>query len=276
MPIQSFFEMPATNASSFREAATNATVWSLIDTHQYSSELHRLRTTDFKTLWEGHDYVAVHLNGAVWNHFLQNDYLWEQGEQYALNRFSKRQMFEVIMHEFFSSPMPALKSFILGSYVKLPGTYHVGLQMRFGGQWGDGYRYSKDMESVAACFISETLRSCQACANCSVFLTTDNTEAAAFVSIALQSHSITVVETEGKSVHSEKSAGEETDHLKPFGDWYLLTLMSKLVASRSGFAETASWYGNVPSKALTKVSTCLFTDGGTDIPDGAEFFQTQE
>ncbi len=279
VPIDAFFKMPVPpDALSLKVAAKNATVWTLIDVHQYSSELHRLRNTDFKSLWSSNDYVSVHLNGAVWNHFVQNDYLWEAGEKYSVNKYSKRQLFELVMREFFSTPAPALGSFIVENYARLPVSYQIGLQMRIGGQWGDGSRYAGDKKSVASCFISETLKICQAWVptrNCSVFLTTDDPEAGAIVSAALQSHGIVVVQSEGTTVHSEKSDGSESDHLKPFGDWYILSLMSRLVASRSGFSETASWFGNVPSRALTKVSTCLFTDESTDIPDGAELFQTE-
>lgn len=279
VPIDSFFRMPAaSNATALRLDAKNATSWSLIDAHKYSSELWKLRKTDFETLWEGHDFVCVHLNGAVWNHFVMNDHLIQAGDRYMLNMYSKRQLFEVIMKEFFSSPVPALKSLIMGNFLKLQGTFHVGVQIRFGGQWGDGKRYNGDMDQVASCFVSETLRTCKTSAcprNCSVFFTTDQADAVPFFTNALRPHGIEVYTTKGETIHSEKSDGDQMHHLKTFGDWYLLTMMSKLVSSRSGFAETASWFGNVPSRALTRASTCLFFEEGVEVPDGAEFFSQE-
>ena len=280
VPVDLFFRMPAaTNAAALRLDAKNATSWSLIDMHKYSSELNKLRKTDFASLWEGHDFVSVHLNGAVWNHFVMNDYLIQAGDKYSLHMYSKRQLFEVVMKEFFSFPVPALKSLFLGNYVKLQGTFHIGVQIRFGGQWGDGKRYNADMNQVASCFVSETLRTCQASAcprNCSVFFTTDQADAVPLFTNALRHHGIEVYTTKGETVHSEKSSGDQMQHLKTFGDWLLLTMMSRLVSSRSGFAETASWFGNVPSRALSKSSTCLFYEEGVEIPDGAEYFSQEK
>ena len=51
---------------------------------------------------------------------------------------------------------------------------------------------------------------------------------------------------------------------------YALTRMARLVASRSGFAETAAWAGNIPSRALVKAPGCLFSNG-VEVPDGAEY-----
>ena len=279
VPIDSFFRLPmSTKAAALRKVAKNETSWSFIDTHKYSSELKRIRQTNFRLMWEGHDFVSVHLNGAVWNHFVMNDHLVEAGDRYSLNRFSKRQLFEVVLKFFFSSPMPALKTFVLGTLQEMQGTYNVGVQMRFGGRWGDGKRYNGNTSTIASCFISKTLSTCWASAcstNCSVFLTTDNTEAAHIFTRALMPHNINVYMSSGDTIHSEKSGGDQTQHKKTFGDWYLLTKMSSLVISRSGFSETASWFGNVPSSALTKASTCLFYEEGTDIPDGAEYFDQE-
>lgn len=46
--------------------------------------------------------------------------------------------------------------------------------------------------------------------------------------------------------------------------------MGRLVASRSGFAETAAWAGNIPARALVRAPGCLFSSG-VEVPDGAEF-----
>lgn len=46
--------------------------------------------------------------------------------------------------------------------------------------------------------------------------------------------------------------------------------MARLVASRSGFAETAAWAGNIPSRALVRAPGCLFSNG-VEVPDGAEY-----
>ena len=51
---------------------------------------------------------------------------------------------------------------------------------------------------------------------------------------------------------------------------YALTRMARLVASRSGFAETAAWAGNIPARALVKAPGCLFSSG-VEVPDGAEY-----
>ena len=51
---------------------------------------------------------------------------------------------------------------------------------------------------------------------------------------------------------------------------YALTRMARLVASRSGFAETAAWAGNIPSRALVKAPGCVFSNG-VEVPDGAEY-----
>lgn len=279
VPIEAFFKLPAAmNAAALREAASNATTWSLIDSHRFSNELNNLRKTDFQSLWAGHDFVRVHLNGAVWNHFVMNDHLLEIGNRYNLDKYSKRQLFQVVMKEFFSSPVPTLKSFILGNLAKLQGVFKVGVQIRFGGQWGDGKRYNGDTNTVTSCFVSETIKICQASEcprNCSVFITTDQPDAIPLFTKALEPHGIKVYSTKGTTVHSEKSDGDQMQHLKAFGDWYLLTLMSRLVNSRSGFSETASWFGNIPSRALMKSSTCLFNEEGVEVPDGAESFSQE-
>jgi len=183
------------------------------------------------------------------------------------------------MRLFFTSPMMELKSFILRNFARLHGPFHIGVQIRFGGQWGDGKRYDGEADSVMSCFVSEVLKTCQASAcmrNCSAFLTTDQPDNEARFADALKPHGISVYTTRGNTVHSEKSSGNVSEHLKTFGDWYVLTMMSRLVSSRSGFAETASWFGNVPARTLTKVSTCLFYEEGVELPMGAEFFQTEQ
>ena len=51
---------------------------------------------------------------------------------------------------------------------------------------------------------------------------------------------------------------------------YTLTRMGRLIASRSGFAETAAWAGTIPARALVRAPGCLFSNG-VEVPDGAEF-----
>lgn len=60
--------------------------------------------------------------------------------------------------------------------------------------------------------------------------------------------------------------------MKTFGDWYILTMMSRLVSSRSSHAETAAWFGNVPSRILAKAGTCTFYDKGVDVLDRGDPF----
>lgn len=207
-----------------------------------------------------------------------NDYFLDSGDKYELSRYSKRQLFEVVMKEHFSDPMPSLKSFITKTFKSLPGTTHIGVQIRYGGQWGDGKRYQGDLKSVASCFIAEIIKTCDSSGcprNCSVFLTTDQSEAIPIFIKALESHGLQTFTTEGDTIHSEKVDGDHKQHLKTFGDWFILSMMTKLVNSRSGFSETASWFGNVPSKALARANTCLFYEEGTEIPDGAEYFSQE-
>ena len=126
------------------------------------------------------------------------------------------------------------------------------------------------------CFVREAVRTCHGATNegnCSVFLTTDSAEAqSAFVN-ATAAAGITVVTSEGAISHLERSRETNvsvSDHLKTFADWWTLTRMSRLIASRSGFSETAGWAGNVPARALVTAATCLFSNG-VEVPDGAEY-----
>lgn len=278
VPLGDAFDMkPATGVDEARQAANNASSWSFMDVHSHPSELDKLRNLDFPTMWEGHDFVDVHLNGAVWNHFVLNHHMWQASEKFGLDRFSKRQLFEVVLQEFFSKPKPQLHLFVDSELSKLKGSFHVGLQMRFGLQWSDGKRYNGEVDEIAACFIQETIHVCRESAcngSCSVFITTDQPEAADLVSDALEEHGIQSVISPGKIVHTDRTpieASEVNNHMKTFGDWYILTMMSKLVHSRSGFSETAAWFGNIPSRSLAEVSSCTFTDEGVDPPLGAEY-----
>ncbi|EIE18056.1 hypothetical protein COCSUDRAFT_83608, partial [Coccomyxa subellipsoidea C-169] len=119
VPIDSFFKMPVmTNGEGLRKSAKNATTWSLIDAHSSSMELKKLRMSNFRELWRSNDFISIHLNGAVWNHFVMNEHLVDIGDKYSLNRFSKRQLFEVVMKYYFSTPMPALQNFVVREAAK--------------------------------------------------------------------------------------------------------------------------------------------------------------
>lgn len=109
-------------------------------------------------------------------------------------------------------------------------------------------------------------------ARCSVFVTTDNPEASALFQIAMEAHSISVSENGSaeENEHIENSTGADVDFSKTFADWHILTTMDRLIASRSGFGETASWAGNVPAKMLYNSQSCLFTDWAVDVPEGAD------
>jgi hypothetical protein len=274
VPIQSYFKVQTTPQPVNRTSSANSTTWYLIDAHGSSQELQKLRKTDFKGWWQGNDFVSVHQNGAVWNHFIFNDHLWQVADEFGLNRYSKRQVFEMVLKQIFVSPTPLLGKFIRSNYARLSGGLHVGLQMRIGGQWGDGWRYGGDIDNVTSCFIKEVVHVCKesSCSRkCSVFVTTDHPEAGKIVTDSLKMQGIATFDTGFEAVHVEKSSGSASSHLKSYGDWFILTMMDKIVSSRSGFSETASWFGNVPSRGLSAVSSCTFRDEGIDVPDGAEF-----
>ncbi|KAK9845765.1 hypothetical protein WJX81_001852 [Elliptochloris bilobata] len=279
VPLRTFFALDQglpTDVAAVRMTATNATDFGFIDVHMYPLELHRLRTTDFDALWAGNDVVNVRWNGAVWNHLALNDHLWPAAERYGLQKLSKRQVFEAAMHLFFAKPTRELAALAEESLNRLSGaSLKIGVQMRMGGgDWGDPTRYQgASLEHTVGCFVNEAVRTCGAAtcaANCSVFLTTDSEEAQAFFGKIIAPFRIPVVASAGSISHLEHSATNASEHMKTFADWHTLTRMGRLIASRSGFAETAAWAGNVPARALVRAPGCLFTNG-IEVPDGAEF-----
>lgn len=175
--IDNFFDLQlARKASERHKQAKNPTTWDSMNKHISSDSLKEFRNTDFSSLWQGHDYVRVHLNGAVWNHFLLNNYLSAIAEKYNLLRYSMRQVVEIVMHASFSRPTVELRSFLGRQQSRLQGQFHVGLQMRLEGQWGDGHRYNGDKSNILSCFVVEVKRMCttSTCTgNCSVFITID-------------------------------------------------------------------------------------------------------
>ncbi len=94
MPLHTFFVLDPglpTDVATVRNAAANATDFGFVDVHAFSSELQRLRSTDFSAMWAGCDLVNVRWNGAVWNHLVLNTYLWPAADHYGLQKLSKRQ-----------------------------------------------------------------------------------------------------------------------------------------------------------------------------------------
>ena len=273
-----YFDLqPALNGSEERSVAKKPIMWYEMNSHLSPRDLKEFRNVNFAWMWEENDYVSVHLNGPVWNHFLLNNYLWETAEKYNLLRYSKRQIFEIVIYAFFSRPTEQLHSFISKQHSRLEGDLHVGLQMRFGGVWADSNRYNGDHGDVASCFVNEVLRICKASSctgKCSVFMTSDQPKVATTVAEDLASHGINVVQSRGDVAHIDEDPNKMSaaTHIKTFGDWYILSLMSKLVSSRSGYSETAGWFGNIPSTALAKADTCTFLDEGTDVPDTGDTF----
>ena len=88
-----------------------------------------------------------------------------------------------------------------------------------------------------------------------------------FVS-ALTAYNMFTATVPGKILHLDHTQG---NHLKTFADWLMLTRMDALVSSRSGFSETAAWFGSVPARGLVRASTCLFS-GSVELPEGADAF----
>jgi len=130
------------------------------------------------------------------------------------------------------------------------------------------------MEETVDCFVREALRTCVGTScegNCSVFLTTDSPQAQRAFIKAMAPVGVHVVVSTGAITHLEHSKkSNASEHLKTFADWWTLSRMSRLIASRSGFSETAGWAANVPARALVGAGTCLFSNG-VEAPDGAEF-----
>lgn len=86
---------------------------------------------------------------------------------------------------------------------------------------------------------------------------------------ALESSKIGRVCT-GDILHLEHNRGHAGQHLKTFADWVALGRTDLMVASRSGFADTASWYSNVPAVTLVQASPkCLFASG-PELPLGTD------
>ena len=208
------------------------------------------------------------------NHLILSTQLWQAAESYNLHTLSKRQVFEVVMHIHFSSPAGALNTVVADTLSAMAGT-RIGVQMRLGiARLGtfEMARYTGPLDAVLDCFIMEALGACTR--NCSVFLTTENEEGQAKFLAAMKLHGVHAATVPGAIFHSDYSAGSAAEHMKTFADWLVLTRMCSLISSRSGFSETAGWYGNVPSRALLRPSTCLFSDS-VELPDGADA-RTQE
>ena len=169
-------------------------------------------------------------------------------------------------------------------------------------------RYQGTLLQVVDCFVTMTLRLCRPA--CSVFLTSDSEEAQTWFLGAMAARNISTAVYTGmrpvsvpyatscRSVHNhrtclytcwqalessqngrvytgdilhlEHNRGHAGQHLKTFADWVALGRTDLMVASRSGFADTASWYSNVPAVTLVHASpACLFASG-PELPLGTD------
>ena len=118
------------------------------------------------------------------------------------------------------------------------------------------------------CFAEMTLRLCRPA--CSVFLTSDSEEAQAWFLAAMAGRNISTAVYTGDILHLEHNAGHARQHMKTFADWVALGRTDLMVASRSGFADTASWYSNVPAVTLVQASPeCMFASG-PELPLGTD------
>ena len=276
-PINNFYHM---SAQSLRDedlgSCQNRTNWSWLNEHTDLEKLTFLRNTDFAKLWSSSDCINVHLNGAVWNHFIMNTYFAPTSALYDLHRFSKREVFQLVMDLHFWRPRPALSALVWEIGSSLNNGKHVGVQMRLGGRWGDPVRYGGNLDKIVGCFVQESIRMCgtlESAGDCSIFLTSDSPTSSALFKEQMQLQGVQVITTPGESVHIERHHDTVSleDQVNTFAVWEMLKRMNLLVISRSGFGETASWAGNVPAATLKSATgACTFTSEGVDIPEGAD------
>ena len=220
-------------------------------------------------LWHG----GVHSESANRrNHLVLNAHLWQAADHYGLQKLSKRQIFEVVMNIFFRHPTRELSDPVneaLGSMWGLK----IGVHIRLGGpKHSDAARYAGAVPSVVECFVAETLATCGSA--CSVFLTSDSEEAQHTFLLAMAASNVTVAVIHGDTIHLENARKTgityaQHQHFKTYADWYALTKMHRMVASRSGFSETAGWFNNIPSRQLLAADACFFTDS-VELPVGAD------
>ncbi len=275
-PLGDFYNSTAAVASETNLlSCRNHTNWSWLNHHADVEKLKFLRSFDFGREYMSSDCVTVHLNGAVWNHFILNDHLSTVAASYYLPSFSKREVFQLVVDMFFGEPMPVVLASVQQIRTLMQGRFHIGVQMRFGGLWGDPQRYEgSSVETIVACFARKTLAMClhfNSRPECSVFITSDNNQGTALLKDNLEAHGVHVVSSMEESVHLDERTSDSTmqDQVKTFADWETLRSMDRLVCSRSGFGETASWAGNVPA-AILKSNNCCFSDEGIEVPEGAD------
>lgn len=256
-------------------ACRNHTSWSWMNVHTDFEKLKALRVMNFADEYKSSDCVTVHTNGAVWNHFILNNHLSTVAGSYQLPQLSKREVFQLVMDIFFRQPMPGVVASLQQITASMHGKFRIGVQMRFGGVWGDAERYEgSSVETLVGCFAEQTLSMCDQLgsrSDCSVFITTDSPKGMALLKEDLELHGLHAVSSMGESVHinGRVSNPSMSDQFKTFADWETLRSMDKLVCSRSGFGETASWAGNVAATVL-KSDSCCFTDEGVEVPEGTD------
>ena len=318
VPVRTVFETaPDTllNYTSARELARNGTQFTFYNIHIVPAELHRLRNTDMASEFKGRRNLFVRFNGAIWDHFIYNAFLWPVAERYGLQKLSKRQVFEMVMRHYIRGPTRKLAGIVAraareGAPPRL-GQLVIGAQLRVGshkmndpprcftcnaapdlgpcpctcllpvltaplprspqtGYGGPGAwprRYQGTMLQFVDCFADMTLRLCRP--SCSVFLTSDSEEAQTWFLAAMAGHNISTATYTGDILHLEHNRGHAGQHMKTFADWVALGRVDLMVASRSGFADTASWYSNVPAVTLVQASPCMFASG-PELPLGTD------
>ena len=317
VPIHKVFETaPDTllNLTSARERARNGTQFTFLNIHAVPAELHRLRNTDVANEFKGRLNLFVRFNGALWDHFIHNDFLWPVADRYGLHRLSKRQLFEMVMQHYIRAPTRQLSGVVARATRRgappRPGQLALGVQLRLGGHklndpprcllcvappdlgptgapascsvqlpdelpcadgvldtWRGLCRYLGTIPEAVGCYADTALRLCRPA--CNVFLTSDNDEAQALFLAAMAARNVSTSMHTGAILHLEHNRGHSSQHLKTFADWVALTRVHFMVASRSGFADTASWYGNVPAVTLVQASPCMFASG-PELPLGTD------
>lgn len=303
------------NVTSARELARNGTQFTFYNIHIVPAELHRLRNTDMASEFKGQRNLFVRFNGAIWDHFIYNAFLWPVAERYGLQKLSKRQIFEMVMRHFIRGPTRMLADVVARAARKgappRPGQLVIGAQLRvgshkmndpprcptrdaapalgprpctcllpvctapsacspqesYGGPGAWPRRYQGAMLQAVDCFADMTLRLCRPA--CSVFLTSDSEEAQTWFLGAMAARNISTAVYAGDILHLEHNRGHTGQHLKTFADWVALGRVDLMVASRSGFADTASWYSNVPAVTLVQASPCMFASG-PELPLGTD------
>ena len=173
------------------------------------------------------------------------------------------------MNIFFSHPTCDLSG-LVDKALEDMASRKIGVHMRLGGaKLHDPNFYAGEdhLTMIVECFVAEAVHICGS--DCSIFLACDNEQAQDLFLSAMAEHSVHATHINGSILHLQNNQGSASQHLKTFADWSALTKMTRILASRSGFSETAAWFSDIPARQLVrgKASTCLFSDS-VEMPDG--------